>query len=168
MTNTDNEKKKLTLESNDGAISCISAPSLYSAMLAFTAIGEVIGKIKKQIYDNEDIDLKALVYDIERASDSLQDLHADVNNGNIKNINLNEMFEGSDGYFTEVGSQQLADVNPRLLHVVLSIATEGAAVLEVITNQIEGRQFDVVNLTEKIGKLNSHTKEFLSDAPSQS
>ncbi|WP_243211173.1 hypothetical protein JQ760_027960 (plasmid) [Klebsiella pneumoniae] len=157
-------KEALRTESVVDSITGVSAPALYSAMMAMTAIGDVLDKMKKRIFYGRVIDLNALHDDIERALDSLRDLRTDAENGNITNIEQHEMFQNRTGYFTDVGPQQLALIDPRILHVVLGIATESSEIVETITNQIEGNPFDMVNLSEEIGDLNWYANGIFPDA----
>lgn len=157
-------KEALRTESVVKSVSGVSAPSLYSAMLVMIAIGEVLDKMKKRIFYGKDIDLNALNDDIERALDSLRDLRFDAENGNLTDIEQHEVFENKQGYFTDVGPEQLTAIDPRILHVVLGIATEGSEIVEAITNQIEGNHLDMVNLSEEIGDLNWYANGIFPDA----
>lgn len=157
-------KEALRTESVVEAVSGVSAPALYSAMRAMSAVGDVLDKMKKRIFYGKDIDLNALTDDIERALDSLRDLRIDAENGNLTNIEQHEMFDDQKGFFTDVGPQQLAAIDPRILHVALGIATEGSEIVETITNQIEGNPLDMVNLSEEIGDLNWYANGIFPDA----
>ncbi len=157
-------KEALRTESIVESVKGVSAPALYSAMKVLIAVGEVLDKMKKRIFYGKDIDLNALKDDIESALDSLHDLRTDAENGNLTNIEQLEMFQDRKGYFTDVGPQQLAAVDPRILHVVLGIATEGSEIVEAITNQIEGNPLDMVNLSEEIGDLNWYANGIFPDA----
>lgn len=157
-------KEALRTESVVESVTGVSAPALYSAMTAMTAVGDVLDKMKKGIFYGKVIDLNALNDNIERALDSLRDLRIDAENGNITNIEQHEIFQNRNGYFTDVGPQQLALIDPRILHVVLGIATEGSEIVEAITNQIEGNPLDMVNLSEEIGDLNWYANGIFPDA----
>ncbi|MBL1868904.1 hypothetical protein ELE45_30645, partial [Klebsiella pneumoniae] len=71
-------KEALRTESIIDSVSNMSAPSLYSALLATGAIGDILDLIKKNIFYGKDIDYDRMNESIERAIDSLRDLRHDV------------------------------------------------------------------------------------------
>lgn len=157
-------KEALRTESVVESVTGISAPSLYSALLAMAAIGDVLDLMKKHIFYGKDIDDDKIHDCLDRAVDSLHTLRFDVSHGTLTNGQQHEMFESQQGFYTDIGPEQLAQIDPRILHVVLGISTEGGEIVQAMINHMEGNPLDMINLAEEIGDLNWYVNGIFPDA----
>ncbi|WP_338817208.1 hypothetical protein [Escherichia coli] len=157
-------KEALRTESIIDSVSNMSAPSLYSSLLATGAIGDILDLIKKHIFYGKDIDYDRMNESIERAIDSLRDLRHDVDHDTITDGQKHEMFENQCGFYTDIGPQQLAHIDTRILHVVLGISTESAEIVQAMIRNIEGAPLDMINLSEEIGDINWYANGIFPDA----
>ncbi|EOC0011606.1 hypothetical protein ACI0X9_003291 [Cronobacter turicensis] len=161
-------KAALRTESVVEHITGVSGPSLYSGLMAMVAVGAILDNMKKCIFYSKPVDKEAVREDIERAMDHLRDLRVDISSDNFSRSDFEEMFQNRNAMYTPVGPEQLANLNPRILHVAIGIATEAAEITQALTNSLEGEPLDMVNLSEEIGDLNWYANGIFPDASGMS
>jgi len=104
----------------------------------FTAAGRMLDQIKKHAFYRKDYSVENFTTDyamIERALYDLQ--HARVN-----------------GTSEEMNEEKIDQIDLRLLHAIVGIATESTELCEALYNAMTGGEVDLVNLREENGDIN--------------
>lgn len=156
-------KEALRTESIVDNISGISCPSIYSALLAVVAVGDVIDQIKKTIFYGKQVDQARMLKDIESAVEFLRDISKDISDNNLTDPGFADSFL-TELYGIEVGPDQAKSIDTRILHVVLGVVSESAEMAKSLTKNIEGEPIDMVNMSEEIGDLNWYANGIFPDA----
>lgn len=107
---------------------------------ALIAIGNVLDMIKKNVFYGKEIDLNLLSNRWEEAADSLWQIaetQADQDHPNLKPETI-------------LGGE----IDTRIFHAIVGIATESTELLEALLKHIQGGDLDFVNVCEELGDVN--------------
>ena len=111
---------------------------LVNVLYVFTAAGRMLDQIKKHAFYRKDYSPENFTVDysmIERAMYDLQ--HVRIN-----------------GTSEEMGEEPVKEIDLRLLHAIVGIATESTELCEALYNALTGGEVDLVNLREENGDIN--------------
>ena len=112
--------------------------SLLAALRLFLLSGQVLDLYKRQIFYGKDFDpatMGSLLSEITQASQ--QSVSMDKDN---------------------------LDVNTRLLHATMGLATEAGEIIEALYPALQGEEFDTVNFMEELGDVNWYQAIALDEA----
>ena len=93
--------------------------------------GNVLDQIKKHVFYGKDYDVSALMHHVRCIEDSTLIL------GNLSRCDIHD--------------EEKLDINPRIFHSIVGIATESTELLEAIN--LDGEDMDKVNRGEEVGDL---------------
>lgn len=131
MDNKEYIKLALRTESRVDSVSA-NLEALVLALDCFTVSGEILDGFKKAIYYNNP---KKLNENLESLADSLEH-HA------------RELRKQAKTATTNIDT---TNINPRVFHGIVGIATESAELVEALINYIDTGVLDTVNLQEEMG-----------------
>jgi NTP pyrophosphatase (non-canonical NTP hydrolase) len=102
------------------------------------ALSEILDQIKKNAFYGKPFDVSKLHTAIRDAKYAVED---------IENKTMQKYAS-----FPMPHTQRKLDVNPRLFHAIIGVATESAELLEALN--LESNDFDRINILEEFGDLN--------------
>lgn len=109
---------------------------LEGAIRGFIAFGNILDILKKDIYYGKGIDSQKLHQ--HAASALLASMQVDPNE------NAGDVLTG----------KMVFDVDPRLFHAIVGIATESTELVEALDTALRTNEADVVNVLEELGDIN--------------
>lgn len=108
-------------------------PTLIVAMKAYVAAGNMLDDIKKNVFYGKEINPEKWSYQLQELKLAEQKIPAVLGEQSVAGI----------------------DINPRLFHAIIGIATESTELVEAVLKSIEtGFDIDNVNVQEELGDLN--------------
>ena len=123
-------------------------PQLVVNLLAlFTASGRMLDQLKKHIFYGKD-------FDIDKFNGDYQFMISTLTHMAHRSIRIN-------GTPEEMKEEKIEEVNPRLFHAIIGIATESTELCEALYDIMTHRkEVDLVNLREENGDLNWYQAVF--------
>ena len=107
---------------------------------AFIAIGNVLDMIKKNVFYGKEIDTETLCDWWDRAADSFDLIMEHQDDPEDPTLIPEIILEG--------------EIDTRMFHAMLGIATESTELLEALLSYIQGGDLDFVNVCEELGDVN--------------
>lgn len=108
---------------------------LEGTIRGFISFGNILDMLKKNIYYGKEIDMQLLHQHAIRAWLAASQVDPKENGHNLED-------------------KRLFDVDPRLFHALVGIATESTELLEAIDAALQGEDLDAVNVKEELGDIN--------------
>lgn len=123
-------------------------PQLVVNLLAlFTASGRMLDQLKKHTFYNKE-------YDVDQFNGDYQMLVTTLHHLTHKSFQLN-------GTSKDMGEEPIKEVNPRLFHAIIGIATESTELCEALYDIMTRRkEVDLINLREEIGDISWYIAVF--------
>lgn len=133
------EYTKLATRTESRLDQIVANPQLIVNLLAmFSAAGRMLDQLKKHTFYGKDYDIDNFNVDYQLIINILQHLAV------TKVIGTPE----------EIGEVPVPELDPRIFHAVIGIATEATEMCEAIYKVMMGENIDMVNLREENGDLN--------------
>lgn len=110
---------------------------LASVLTMFVSSGNILDQIKKHCFYGKDYNFDNIIEDFKHVLESLDKLKGVVTAPNIS-----------------VAAEEELDVNSRVFHSIIGIATEASELVEALSNTIATGEMDNVNILEEFGDLN--------------
>lgn len=128
-------KSATRTESIVGEIKPNNIQQCVQALNIFVAAATLLDLFKKNIFYNKPIDLKKWDHAVLLLNQSLQDLQHNNNVHDERSLNT------------------FKEINSRIFHGVVGIATEAGEMIEAIIKQVNTDHLDNINLAEEIGDV---------------
>ena len=110
---------------------------LINLIYLFTASGHMLDQVKKHVFYGKEYDVNDFTLQYQRCDSALRGLN---------NIRVN-------GTSEEMGEEE-EDINPRLFHAIIGIATESTEMCDAMFKVLaERKELDLVNTREEIGDM---------------
>lgn len=106
---------------------------LINALVLFSSAGQILDQIKKHVFYKKEYDPEQLNSTWLLANSALDDL---------KGIPLSGQL-----------NESTIDINPRVFHAIIGIATEATELVEALQSQLMGNELDIVNVLEENGDI---------------
>lgn len=155
-------KAAIRTESKIGEVKGVGAVSLHATLTAVIGVGDVMDQIKKNVFYNRPYDREKLADAIGSSIGALQFLLGSIQPGAEHNFadpaqtfDIHRMTknDGPTGKNITVGPDALAQLDPRIFHVITGIITEASELAEALQLNLEGDALDLVNVSEEIGDI---------------
>lgn len=110
---------------------------IVNLLVLFTCSGRMLDQLKKHVFYNRPYDVDKFNVDYQTMISTLQ---------HMQYIQIN----GSEA---DMGNEPVRNINPRLFHAIVGIATESTELCEALLNTQLDQKVDLVNLREENGDL---------------
>lgn len=110
---------------------------IVNLLMLFTCSGRMLDQLKKHVFYNRPYDVDKFNVDYQTMISTLQ---------HMQYIQIN----GSEA---DMGNEPVRNINPRLFHAIVGIATESTELCEALLNTQLDQKVDLVNLREENGDL---------------
>jgi len=111
---------------------------IVNLLYIFNASGNMLDQVKKHVFYGKE-------YDSDDFSVSFSSIVSALQALTLVRINGNE---------EEMGEEVQSQIDPRLFHAILGVATESTEMCEALYDVLVGKEIDLVNLREENGDLN--------------
>ena len=153
-------KAAIRSESKIPAVKGVGAVSLHATLTAVIGVGDVMDQIKKNVFYNRPYDREKLADSINSSINALNFLLSTIQPGSNfadpeQTFDIHRMTpnDGPTGKAITIGPDSLAQLDPRIFHVITGIITEASELATALQFNIEGDPLDLVNVSEEIGDI---------------
>ena len=142
------EYVKLATRTESRLETIVANPQLLVNLLNIhCASGRMLDQVKKHVFYGKEYAAESFNVDFQSIIQTLQHLTL---------IRLN-------GTPEEMGEEDIPEINPRLFHAIIGIATEATELCEALYSTMMGKEVDLVNLREENGDINWYQAIFYDE-----
>lgn len=109
---------------------------------AYIGIGNLLDQVKKNVFYGKPFDMTKYMHNFYAAQDALNDMTEQHEKAYIGNVVIDPN-----------SNKETIDINTRLFHAIIGIATESSEMVEAIQKAFYGEELDWINVGEENGDL---------------